>query len=312
MSSTVIGVFEDGEQARQTEQELRRTGFLENIRVVDGPGDGDGHQSLWDEIKELFGFGGAPERFEYEEATRRGGIVVAADVDDDHVEDAVAIIARHHPIDMDQRVAQWQAGGWTSPGTDAGTTARPAAATGGEAAAARTEAIPVVEESLKVGTRSVNRGGVRVRSRVSERPVEETVTLREEKVDVQRRAVDRPVHDADQAFQERTIEARETGQEAVVAKEARVVEEVVVGTRTEQRDETVRDTVRRTDVDVEPLQADAVAHGRSMAAEDRFRGRDWAAAEPEARRSWEERNPGQWDRYREHVRRGYAGSADER
>jgi len=38
-----------------------------------------------------------------------------------------------------------------------------------------------------------------------------------------------------------------------VAKEARVVEEVVVGKQTEQRTETIQDTVRRTNVDVEQV-----------------------------------------------------------
>ena len=94
------------------------------------------------------------------------------------------------------------------------------------------------------------RGGVRVESRVEEVPVEQDVQLREERVHVERRPVDRPVTDADAAFREGSIEVTERAEEAVVAKEARVVEEVVVNKEVGERTETVRDTIRRTDVDV--------------------------------------------------------------
>lgn len=118
-------------------------------------------------------------------------------------------------------------------------------------------AIPVVEEELQVGKREVERGGVRVESRVSERPVEEQVHLREEHVHVERRPVDRPVGDAENLFREGTLEVSERAEEAVVAKEARVVEEVVVGKEVSERTETIRDTVRRTDVNVEEVEGDA-------------------------------------------------------
>jgi uncharacterized protein (TIGR02271 family) len=111
--------------------------------------------------------------------------------------------------------------------------------------------IPVAEEELHVGKREVNRGRVRINSRVIERPVQEQVTLREERVDVERRPVDRPLSDADRVFQDRTIEAEERREEAVVSKEARVVEEVVVRKEADQRTETISDTVRKTEVDVE-------------------------------------------------------------
>jgi len=47
------------------------------------------------------------------------------------------------------------------------------------------------------------------------------------------------------------MEVREKSEEAVVQKQARVVEEVRVGKEVNERTETVRDTVRRTDVQVE-------------------------------------------------------------
>ena len=113
------------------------------------------------------------------------------------------------------------------------------------------EVIPVAEERLRVGKRDVSHGRVRIRSYVVETPVEEQVTLREERVAVERRPADRALGDAEQAFQERTIEAEERGEEAVVSKEARITEEVVVRKEVDQRTETISDTVRKTEVDVE-------------------------------------------------------------
>jgi uncharacterized protein (TIGR02271 family) len=93
---------------------------------------------------------------------------------------------------------------------------------------------------------------VRVRSYVVETPVEEQVALREERVRVERRPADRPVAAGDDAlFRERTIEATESTEEVVVSKEARVTEEMAVRKTAEERTETVSDTVRRTEVEVE-------------------------------------------------------------
>lgn len=112
--------------------------------------------------------------------------------------------------------------------------------------------IPVVEERLDVGKREVERGSVRVRSYMTETPVEEQVHLRDEKVTVERRPVDRPIGDLPpEAFQERTIEVSETDEEAVVQKTARVREEVVIRKEAEERAQTVSDTVRRTEVEID-------------------------------------------------------------
>jgi uncharacterized protein (TIGR02271 family) len=114
--------------------------------------------------------------------------------------------------------------------------------------------IPIIEENLQVGKREVNTGGVRLRSRIVERPVEEHLRLREEHVHVERNPVNRPASAADLAnFQEGTIEMTEHAEQAIVNKEARIVEEVRLNKEVTERDEVVRDTVRRTDVDVENL-----------------------------------------------------------
>ena len=115
-------------------------------------------------------------------------------------------------------------------------------------------AIPIVEEELQVGKRSVERGGVRLFRRVIEIPVEQAINLRQENVSVERHPVDRPVTDQDLALSgDRVIELTETAEEAVVTKKAKVVEEVVVGKDAHDRVEHIQDTVRRTEVEVEEI-----------------------------------------------------------
>jgi uncharacterized protein (TIGR02271 family) len=117
------------------------------------------------------------------------------------------------------------------------------------------EVIPVVEEELHVGKRDVSRGKVRIHSHIVERPVHEQVELREERVHVERRPVSGSTQagtaDRDALFKERTIEMEERSEEAVVSKEARVKEELVIRKDVDQRAETISDTVRSTEVEVE-------------------------------------------------------------
>jgi uncharacterized protein (TIGR02271 family) len=217
----------------------------------------------------------------YAEGVRRGGSLVIARLADENVDRGLEIMSNYRPVDIDERGSQWRTEGWSkydeSAGPYTGTGLTEAAASmrsTNETAATRTDrtdldastnltggtdrtrsgdetVIPIVEEQLSVGKREVERGGVRVRSYVVETPVEESVTLRDETVNVERRAVNRPADVTADAFRERTIELTETDEEAVVAKTARVVEEVVVSKDVTERTEQVSDTVRRTEVDVE-------------------------------------------------------------
>ncbi len=120
--------------------------------------------------------------------------------------------------------------------------------------AAPGETLKVVEETLNVGKKEVETGGARLRSRVVSRPVEEQLRLREEHVFVNRTPVNRAATEADfTTFKEGTVEMRETAEVPVVSKEARVVEEVSLGKEVTERQETIRDTVRNTEVDVEQI-----------------------------------------------------------
>jgi len=111
--------------------------------------------------------------------------------------------------------------------------------------------VPLVEEELAIGKREVTKGGIRVRTRVETVPAEQTVQLRQEHATVERVPVDRPVPAGEDLFKERTFEVVELAEEAVVQKRTRVKEEVRIAKQITERTETLRETVRRTDIDVE-------------------------------------------------------------
>jgi stress response protein YsnF len=105
-----------------------------------------------------------------------------------------------------------------------------------------------------------------VRVYTVEHPVQEGLTLREERVAVERRPVDRPVSEMPgDAFQERTVEVTTHREEPIVARESRVKEEIRVRKEADQRTETVRDTVRHTEVEVEDDRAEASTPGAPSA-----------------------------------------------
>jgi stress response protein YsnF len=314
---TLVGVYEDRSEAQQVAQELIAGGVdRQNIQIAEQSATGtatsssSSEQGFWASLKDAFGFGDDDDRYGYREAYRRGGTIVSATAEDRQADEIAAIMQKHHPIDLDARMAEWGTAGASGQRTAASSKATAAGST--ERVKEGAEAIPVVQEEIRVGKRPVSRGGVRVVSRVTERPVEEQVNLREERVNVERRPANRPVSDADakQAFRERTIEATEMAEEAVVAKNARVVEEVVVNKDVGQRTETVRDSVRRTDVDVQKLNAvdeerfrPAYTFADEISADQRYRGRSFDEIEPDLRTSYAQRYPNsRWDDVRDAVR----------
>jgi hypothetical protein len=147
----------------------------------------------------------------YLEGVRRGGTLVTVNAQDDRADQAIEILENHNAVDVEQRAAAWQQSGWTgySPTAEPYTTEkiarereqyRPAPRTAASeptatsirptpqpdrhttAAAGEKEiTLPVIEEDMQIGKRAVQRGGVRVYSRVTEKPVEEQVQLREER-----------------------------------------------------------------------------------------------------------------------------------
>lgn len=265
MNYTVVGIFDNKTEARQAMEELVQDGFVrEHIDLSEANYAGDTNattsgtaatnQSTGDSISNFFS-----NLFSDDEAQARSYTNVARDADailtvqadsQERAREVAAIFDRNGAIDVDERSSQYNQQQFT--GTATGTETHGSVDTQQNVSSGTV--IPVIEEELQVGKRAVEHGGVRVRSRVIEKPVEEHLRLREERVVVNRRPVNRAVTDADTAnFQQGDFTITERAEEAVVSKQARVVEEVEVGKRIEEHDQVVRDTVRRTDVDVEEI-----------------------------------------------------------
>lgn len=249
MSRTVTALFDNRSDAEAAKAQLAESHIhADNIRIVqnDGAAGGSaGHDGgFWQSLKDIFV--SDEDRHTYAEGINRGGYLLSADVDEDQADAAVRILDQANTVDLDERSADWRGSGWSGTFTGAGATS------GGQAV--DEQAIPVIEEELRVGKREVSRGGARVRSYVREIPVSEQVSLREEHVSVERRPVDRALDAGEltgDLLKDRTIEMTETAEQAVVGKEARVVEEVVVRKTAGTHVETVNDTVRRTEVEVD-------------------------------------------------------------
>ena len=248
------------------------------------------------------------DRYSYSEGLRRGGSVLTVRADNADFNVVSDILENAGAADLDTKEAQWRSEGWS--GYDAGTaststTATSATGTAGtaytdlgttstststgygaagtsasstgyaaaEGVEARSDYIPVAEEQVRVGKREVDHGRVRIRSYVVETPVEESVALRNETVRVERNPVNRAATDADHLFREQVIEAEARGEEAVVSKEARVVEEVRLDKDVEVRDETIRDSVRRTEVEVVDERTDRTLGGTTVSEDELARRR---------------------------------------
>ena len=255
MTHTVVGLFDSRSDAQAAMQELTSNGFIkEDIDLSNrsltetGTGTADTNTGsdydagIGDRIANFFNslFGDdEATASSYTNAANDADAILTVHVDsDERARQAQEILDRHDAMDVNEHAAQYgQRSGLTDTSMKTGN---------------NKQTIPVVEEKLNVGKREVERGGANIRSRVVEKPVEATVRLREEHVVVNRRPVDRAVTDADRKnFQPGEMNITERAEVPVIGKEARVVEEVEVGKNVTERDETVHDTVRRTEVDVD-------------------------------------------------------------
>lgn len=214
----------------------------------------------------------------YTESIRRGDYAVIVQSDDASVSNVESILNDFDPIDVDHRADYFRSTGWTAYDASAPvydetqiTTDRTTYNSSWDDTQTNirkvdvgtSDKLEVVEEELQVGKRDVERGKVRAHTYVTERPVEAQVNLREEHVHVERRAVDRPAGEADFINDQAVIEVTEMGEEPIVSKKARVVEEVVLGKDVTEHTETIRDTVRRKDVDVENIDTTDTTRNRN-------------------------------------------------
>ena len=285
MSQTVIGVFDSASEAQQAVEQLVTNGFTRDNIDVSAQGntnttdtsinrtdrDDDNESGIGKFFRDLFG-SDDDSSSKYSEVARRGTLVTVHAQSDDEAERAADILDEYGAVDVDERATQYgYTGGTSTMGTD-GMGNNPMGINTMGTGTMDTGSVPlekqtkdfttdntntsakVIQENLQVGKRTVETGGARLRSRIVERPVEESIRLREEHVRVDRTPVDRPATEADLTnFKEGEIVMTEQAEVPVVNKEARVIEEITSGKEVNEREETIRDTVRSTEVDVEKM-----------------------------------------------------------
>jgi uncharacterized protein (TIGR02271 family) len=192
---------------------------------------------------------------------------LTARVPQDQAAKVLALLDTHKPIDVVDRATSLGVKVSAPAVAEAAAVAalplpaRTTVAATAEPTVARTkdEIIRLAEEQLNVGKTQVQTGITRVRRFVTEREVEANVTLHEEHAEVLRRAVNDPTFLTDVDWSDKTVDVTETAEQAVVGKTSRVIEEVAVRKDGSDRVETVHDTVRRQNIEVEKLPADRTA-----------------------------------------------------
>jgi uncharacterized protein (TIGR02271 family) len=277
MTEHIVATFSTQQAADEAARELENAGFPASaIRQYQAGNKGEGGRTSYEITTEstasdgggfwawLLGEEGPQTRTAnprddewYNRRTGAGDTVLSVAVtDDSRIHQATTILDSHHPVEMEETTDEENVGALSgdrmvaspSPGIGSVDTSDRLSQT---AARGAEEVIPLAEENLEIGKRTVDRGTTRVRRYVVEKPVERDVTLHGERVTIERRT---PVESSvpGHAFEERTVEVRETEEVPVVAKTARVVEEVAIRKEATERTETVRDTVRREEVEVTP------------------------------------------------------------
>jgi stress response protein YsnF len=226
MTTSIIGLFESPDLADKVRSELVKAGVKKDAVSVFSDKAGS---KL---VRELVERGYKEDRArQYAQAVEKGGIVIAAEAEDNKADQAIEVMNRFDlktPEELIERASQGRN--------------------------EEVETAQAVEETVRVGKEQVT-GGKRLVTNVTEREVEKPVTLREETVEVERNRDERRLspEEANKAFEEKTIEMTATSERPVVSKEARVVEEVALRKQSGERKETIHETLRRSEVEVEDI-----------------------------------------------------------
>ena len=313
--STLFGLFDDHKSAKQAAESLEKIGLgSKHVTLLTKTDKGE-----LDALKKSLN--DSDVDFYVDSVVKDGASLLVIDSDDAHLAKVAGILHKHGSVDVESRAkAHAQAHGKKEVLRDYKES---------------DYVMPVIEESLEVGKREVERGKVRVYNRISERQVEEKVGLRDETIHVERRTVDRAVRPGEDLFKERSFEVREVDEEAVVSKVARIVEEVVVSKESVEKIQTIKDTVRRSDVEIEEVKAHrgftdydkdfhgyfekelgksghkyedylpAFKFGHSLATSEHTHKHGWAELEAGAKKTWEEKNPGTWTTYKSAIHHAF-------
>lgn len=256
MKYTVIGLFKDRADTKKAVDKLQSKGIdKSHIDVspyrTEGEYAGDDYDYEKNEKNEgfwnwLFG-SDSHDRERYSRAGARSHVVTVYTKDRSEAVRSSEILDESGAQDVNDFNKTKRTSG-DRPARTTGTATKPTADTTTKPTNEK-GSVEVVKEDIDVGKKEVQDGGVRLKSRIVEKPVEEDVRLRDERVYVKRKPVNKSASERD--FKEGTVEMRESHEEPVVKKKAKVVEEVGLEKDVHHKDKKVKDTVRETEVDVE-------------------------------------------------------------
>ena len=236
MTTSIIGLFENSNIASKVQGALTRAGFKKDaVEIIE-------NVAASKITSRLVEAGYEKDKAEsYGKAMQKGGALIVAEAPDDKADEALDMMRSFKALSPEALLEKL-----------------------GNQTSEETQSAQVIEEELEVGVARTT-GGKRLKTEVSEREVQETVTLHEETVEAERTKVDRVLkpEEADKAFQEKTTEMTATTEKPVVTKQAHVVEEVALSKQSGERDVTVSGTVRRQDVTVEEIDRKAAGSKKS-------------------------------------------------
>lgn len=196
----------------------------------------------------------------YAEGVRRGSSLVTVKADDQMAAQAVEILNRHTPVDVNERVAQWRQAGWTG-----------------------------FDRSGQTGA-------------ALERPA------------LEHSPTDLPQGDIHSEDIRTNVESGVgVGMAGVAAEEMRQSGFSRGSSDFSAYDPSFRHhfetTMSNTGYTYEQFMP-AYRYGYDLASDARYQNADWTQVEPDARRYWDERNPGTWDRFKDAVYHAWAELKD--
>jgi uncharacterized protein (TIGR02271 family) len=304
---TVIGLFDDRNEAMRAYTALYEAGFAKADLDILTNDDSDDVPKLASMKK----FVPEPDVTIYLEGVRKGGTIITGHVADGSAARAAEIMSGFAMVNIGKRAVELKAVEPSLPTlTDA---------------SKDPNVFEVIEEELQVGKEQVERGRMRIYNVVTEQQVTQNVGLRDETIKVQRRPVNKTVAVNPNLFTARSFEMVEMDEIAKVTKTARVVEEVSLGKEVVENIQTIKETLKRQDVQVEQIASvrpyaeydaafrtfyttnlatsgvtyealqPALKFGYEMGTTEPFRSAPWTAVEVDAKKIWEGKNPGTWD-----------------
>ncbi|ELR97172.1 YsnF/AvaK domain-containing protein [Gloeocapsa sp. PCC 73106] len=301
---TVIALFDDRDEAMRAYAALQEAGYAQADLDILTNDDRDDEPKLA-KMREYIP---QPDVDVYLQGVSDGGTIITANVSDSAVERAAGVMSSFNMVNIKERAVTMK--GVYAQLSDP---------------AQNKNVLEVIEEDLQVGKEEVERGRMRIYTVVTEREVQQDVTLRDETLKVSRRPVNRSVSINPDLFKQKSFEMVEIDEIAKVKKTARVVEEVSLGKEVIEKIETIKETLRRQDVEIEEVKTartfvdydtdfrgfyttnfsnsgvtyeelqPAFNYGHKLATTEPFRSSPWSAVEPDAKRIWEEKNPGTWE-----------------